>query len=123
MRLSICEFTTLGATFEGRQTLVDRGLEVAFLRIGEVELELLQAIRPGTAIEKFLATRGEGLHHLALTVGDVGGALERLSSLGLRLIDEQPRSGAHGAVAFLHPSATHGVLIELCAADARPGRP
>jgi methylmalonyl-CoA epimerase len=107
----------LGASFEGRQTLEDRGLDVAFVRLGSVEFELLEARRPGTAIEKFLATRGPGLHHLALTVGDVAAALVRLRTAGLRLIDDEPRPGAHGDVAFVHPSSTHGVLIELCASE------
>ncbi len=111
----------LGATLERRIVLEDRGLEVALLRLGSIELELLEARRPGTAIEKFLATRGEGLHHLALTVGNVGDALARLRAAGVRLLDEEPRPGAQGPVAFVHPSAARGVLIELCGTEDAEG--
>ncbi len=106
----------LGGRLEERRVIEDRGLEVAFVRIGDVQIELLQAIRPGTAIEKFLETRGPGIHHIALAVDDVSGALERAAAAGLRLIDSEPKPGAHGEVAFLHPSAMHGVLVEFCGA-------
>lgn len=104
----------LGGRLVERRVLEDRGLEVAFVKVGDVEVELLQAIRPGTAIEKFLATRGPGIHHIAFEVDDVSASLDRMRDAGVRLIDETPKPGAHGEVAFLHPSSLHGVLVEFC---------
>ena len=104
----------LGGRLVERRVLEDRGLEVAFVQVGDVEVELLQAIRPGTAIEKFLATRGPGIHHIAFEVDDVRASLDRMRDAGVRLIDETPKPGAHGEVAFLHPSSLHGVLVEFC---------
>ncbi len=104
----------LGATPGERGVLEDRGLEVCFVHIGTTQIELLAPTRAGTAIEKFLATRGQGLHHLAFDVPDVTNGLTRLRDCGIRLIDEAPRPGFHGDVAFLHPASTQGVLFELC---------
>lgn len=105
---------TLGARLVIRRTLEDRGLDVCFVAIGDTQLELMAPSRPGTAIDKFLATRGQGVHHLAFDVPDVRRGLERLRDCGIRLIDEAPRPGFHGEVAFAHPSSTEGVLFELC---------
>ena len=81
---------------------------------GKVTLELLEATTPESVVAKYVAKRGPGLHHLAFRVDDVAAALERLKQQGVRLIDEVPRAGAEGAlVAFVHPSATGGVLVEL----------
>lgn len=106
--------TLLGGRLVERKILEDRGLEVAFIHVGDVEVELLQAIRPGTAIEKFLNTRGPGIHHIAFAVDSVSASLDRMRAAGVRLIDETPKPGAHGEVAFLHPSSMHGVLVEFC---------
>ena len=85
-----------------------------FLPAGECLLELLEATAPASPIAKFLARRGPGLHHVALAVDDIHGALAELKAAGVRLIDDSPRPGAEGAlVAFLHPSAAEGVLVEL----------
>ncbi len=105
---------TLGARFVLRKTLEDRGLDVCFVAIGATQLELMAPTRPGTAIEKFLATRGQGVHHLAFDVPDVQSGLDRLRDCGIRLIDTAPRPGFHGEVAFAHPASTEGVLFELC---------
>jgi methylmalonyl-CoA/ethylmalonyl-CoA epimerase len=79
-----------------------------------VRLELLEATSDDSPIAKYLAKRGPGVHHITLRVDDIVGALARLKSRGVRLVDEAPRSGAHGSlVAFIHPSSAHGVLVEL----------
>jgi methylmalonyl-CoA/ethylmalonyl-CoA epimerase len=84
------------------------------LPIGESRIELLEATSEDTPVGKFLAKRGPGIHHLCVEVGDIDAKLGELKARGVRLIDEQPRIGAGGAlVAFIHPSATGGVLIEL----------
>ena len=81
---------------------------------GSSALELLEATAPDSAIAKYVAKRGPGLHHITLRVDDIGAALDRLKERGVRLIDESPRPGAHGSlVAFIHPSSAHGVLVEL----------
>jgi methylmalonyl-CoA epimerase len=75
---------------------------------------LLEALAPDSAIAKYVTKRGAGLHHIAFAVSDIHAALAELKARGVRLIDEQPRPGAEGAlVAFIHPSAAHGVLVEL----------
>ncbi len=103
-----------GATVEHRETLVDQGVEVVSLRVGDGRVELLSSLGPETPVGKFLLGRGPGMHHVAFAVDDVGDALERLSADGADLIDVRPRRGAFGLeVAFLHPDATGGVLAEL----------
>jgi methylmalonyl-CoA/ethylmalonyl-CoA epimerase len=81
---------------------------------GGVTLELLEATADDSPIAKYIARRGPGIHHIALRVPDIVAALAQMKERGVRLIDETPRIGAHGAlVAFIHPSSTHGVLVEL----------
>ncbi len=90
------------------------GARIAGLAAGESLVELLQPEQSDSPIGKFLAKRGPGIHHICFAVDDLDGTLERCRAAGLRLIDQQPRIGAEGKrIAFLHPSATHGVLIEL----------
>src|SRR5207237_5597181 len=85
-----------------------------FIPAGESAIELLEATSDDSPIAKYIAKRGPGLHHITLGVDDIGAALAQLKARGVRLIDEHPRPGAHGSrVAFIHPSSTHGVLIEL----------
>ncbi|HVR60889.1 MAG TPA: methylmalonyl-CoA epimerase [Polyangia bacterium] len=100
-----------------REHVAAQMTDVAFLHAGgDAALELI-APAGNAALEKFLARRGPGLHHICFEVDDLPGALAQLKAAGVRLIDEQPRLGARGhLVAFLHPSATGGVLFELCAA-------
>jgi methylmalonyl-CoA epimerase len=91
----------------------EQAVRIALLPVGESEIELAEPLTTDSGIAKFLEKRGEGLHHICLEVDDIEAALHDLAAKGIRLIDEQPRQGAHGRVAFLHPKSTHGVLIEL----------
>lgn len=106
----------LGATVRSRETLEDRGLHVVFLDCAGIPIELIQPIDPESptnTVAKFLKTRGPGLHHLAWFVDSAQNALEHAKQAGARLVDEKPRQGAdHCLVAFLHPSAASGVLVE-----------
>ena len=90
------------------------GAHIAGLAAGDTLVELLEAEHPDTPIGKFVAKRGPGIHHICFAVDDLDGTLARCRDAGLRLIDEMPRLGAEGKrIAFLHPSATAGVLVEL----------
>ena len=91
----------------------DQKVEVAFLPIGESNIELVQPTSDDTGIAKYLEKRGEGIHHICIEVDDIEAALARLKAHEVQLIDEAPRQGAHGRVAFIHPKGAHGVLIEL----------
>ena len=104
----------LGLELKGVETVDDQGVRVAMLPIGESRIELLEASGEDTPVGKFLAKRGPGIHHLCVEVDDINAKLGELKARGARLIDERPRIGAGGAlVAFVHPSSTGGVLIEL----------
>ncbi|MBA3296877.1 MAG: methylmalonyl-CoA epimerase [Acidobacteria bacterium] len=104
----------LGLELEPPEEVPSQRVRAHFLQTGDVTLELLEATADESPIARFVAKRGPGLHHIALRVEDIVAALADLKSRGVRLIDETPRTGAHGAlVAFLHPSSTHGVLVEL----------
>ena len=104
----------LGLDVEGMDTVDSEGVRVAFLPAGESRIELIEATGPDSPIAKFIDKRGEGLQQLALAVDDVEAVLERIRGLGLQMLDESARRGAHGTkVAFLHPKATGGVLVEL----------
>ncbi len=97
-----------------RETVEDQGVEAVLLDVGSTHVELLRPLGPETAVGKFLARRGPGLHHVAYRVEEIEPALAKLRAEGVRLIDEQPRIGIRQSrVAFLHPSATGGVLTEL----------
>lgn len=103
-----------GAEVAGRETLDERGVEAASLRIGTGHVELLAALGPETPVGRFLAKRGPGMHHIAYEVDDLTAELARLQSEGVRLIDEAPRRGLFGTeVAFVHLESVHGVLSEL----------
>jgi methylmalonyl-CoA/ethylmalonyl-CoA epimerase len=91
----------------------DQGVRVAFLPVGESNVELVQPTADDTGIARFLEKRGEGIHHLCLEVEDIEAALARLKEQGVPLIDRVPRQGVHGRVAFIHPKGMHGVLVEL----------
>lgn len=107
--------SALGAERAGEELLDDGGLRVVFVRLGPVTLELLEPRRADHTVAKFLDTRGPGLHHVSLEVDDLRAAIARCDAAGVRLIDAQPRPGAHGTqVAFLHPKSLGGVLVELC---------
>jgi methylmalonyl-CoA/ethylmalonyl-CoA epimerase len=106
----------------GEEELLDGGaLRVVFVRLGPVTFELLEPRSPEHTVARFLEKRGEGLHHVSLEVGDLEQALAGARASGVKLIDETPRSGAHGTrVAFLHPKSLGGVLLELCQARRSP---
>jgi len=107
--------STLGAIFEGIEEVVDQKVRVAFFRINDVRLELLEPTDSTSTIAAFLEKRGEGLHHLAFTVADIQERIAELKASGLQMIDERPRRGAHHMqIAFIHPKSTCGVLTELC---------
>ena len=103
-----------GMAEQHRETVEQQGVEAVLLEIGEGHVELLRPLGPDTAVGKFLASRGPGLHHVAYQTEDIDAALEQVRAAGLELIDEEPRIGIRGSrVAFLHPKATAGVLTEL----------
>jgi methylmalonyl-CoA/ethylmalonyl-CoA epimerase len=90
-------------------------MKIGFIPVGESSIELLQDVSGSSAIKKFLEKNGEGIHHIAFEVDDIYQAVEELKARGVRLIDETPRQGAHGmTIAFMHPKASHGILMELC---------
>ncbi len=112
-------FRRLGLEVGGIEEVADQKTRVAFIQLGEVRIELVEPMEEDSPVGRFLAKKGEGIHHIALGTDDVAGELSRLKEAGVRLIDESPRPGAHGArIAFLHPKSAHGVLLELC---ERPG--
>ena len=97
-----------------REVVEEQGVEAVLLEIGEGHVELLKPLGPDTGVGKFLASRGPGLHHVAYQTSDIEAALAQVKAAGLQLIDEAPRTGIRGSrVAFLHPKATGGVLIEI----------
>lgn len=105
-----------GMKLEGTHILRERGVKVAFFSIcGGTRVELLQPIDSESTIAKFLASHGEGIHHMALKVKDIEAMLSTFKQNGLTLIDEKPKAGAEGKkIAFIHPKSTKGVLLELC---------
>jgi methylmalonyl-CoA/ethylmalonyl-CoA epimerase len=104
----------LGMPVQHRETVEEQGVEAVLLGVGESHVELLRPLGPDTAVGKFLARSGPGLHHVAYGTDDIQSALDAMRGAGLQLIDEQPRIGIRGSrVAFLHPKSTGGVLTEL----------
>ncbi len=104
----------LGLKFEGIETVPDGMSRVAFLKCGEVAIELLEPTRPDTPIGKFLEKRGEGIHHICLRVDNIEEARQKMAEGGLQLLDKEPRPGAHNTlVSFFHPKSTRGVLLEI----------
>jgi methylmalonyl-CoA/ethylmalonyl-CoA epimerase len=104
----------LGHAPESKETVADQKVRVAVFRLGNGRLELLEGTSAESPITRFLAKRGQGIHHMTLTVPDLCETLRRLESDGIRLIDREPRRGAgNELIAFLHPASTAGVLIEL----------
>ena len=105
----------LGLEYGGSEEVPEQKVKVAFLTIGESSIELLEPTSDDSPIAKFLEKRGGGIHHIAMQVDDIEAALARHHEAGARLIDETPRIGAHGMkIAFVHPKASGGVLLELC---------
>lgn len=106
--------STLAMPMAHREVVEEQGVEAVLLDIGDSHVELLAPLAPDTAVGKFLARRGPGLHHVAYRVESVAETLDVLRAAGLRLIDERPRVGIRGSqVAFVHPASTGGVLTEI----------
>ncbi len=107
--------TTLGIELHGVEEVAGQKVRTAFLPVDDTEIELLEPTSPESSVAKFIEKRGAGLHHIAIRVDDIETALAELKARGVQLIDEVPRKGAGGTrIAFVHPRATHGVLLELC---------
>jgi len=106
----------LGLRCEHREEIPSQKVRTAIFDVGGVHLELLEPTSPDSPIARFLAERGEGIHHIAFRTDNIAGQLTQAAGAGLRLINEKPFEGADGTlVAFLHPKSTHGVLTEFCA--------
>lgn len=114
--------TQLGIEPSGSEDLPSEGVRVAFLPVGDTELELLEPLGPDTNLAKSVEKRGPGLHHICFEVDDVAGELARLARDGVELIDATPRQGAGAKVGFVHPRASGGVLIELSEREGCGGR-
>ncbi|WP_456330038.1 methylmalonyl-CoA epimerase [Archaeoglobus sp.] len=107
-------YEALGFEVEEIEEVAEQKVKVAMLPVGESRIELLEATSEDSAIAKFISSRGEGIHHIAINVENIEEALKKAKEAGLRLIDEKPRIGAGGKkVAFVHPKSTHGVLLEF----------
>jgi methylmalonyl-CoA/ethylmalonyl-CoA epimerase len=105
----------LGLECYAIEEVADQKVRTAFFKVGETKIELLESTDPEGPIGKFIEKKGPGVHHLAFAMDQVGEALKQAADLGVRLIDEQPRSGAEGLkIGFLHPKSTQGVLTEFC---------
>jgi methylmalonyl-CoA/ethylmalonyl-CoA epimerase len=108
-------YENLGLSVVGEETVPGEHVRLAMVPVGESRIELLEATSPESAIARFIAKRGEGLHHIALRVNDLAATVERLKESGTRLISEDIKVGAGGHLyVFVHPSSTGGVLLELC---------
>jgi methylmalonyl-CoA/ethylmalonyl-CoA epimerase len=104
----------LGMPLVHRETVTEQGVDAVLLDVGDGHIELLAPLSPETPVGKFLARKGPGVHHVAYRVSDVEQTLQALAGAGMRLIDEQPRTGIRGSrVAFVHPASTGGVLTEI----------
>lgn len=104
-----------GIRAEHVEEVADQKVRTAFYPVGESTLEYLESTDPEGPIGKFLEKRGPGIHHLAFEVDDVDAAVQELLAKGVRMVDKEPRKGAHGnRIAFIHPAETGGVLVEIC---------
>ena len=103
-------FDVPGAKIE---LLEDQGVRATLIEVGQTRLELLEPTSPESGVGRFIERRGEGLHHLAFNVTDISGKLQTLQTLGVDLIDQTPREGLSGTIAFLHPRSVFGILTEL----------
>ena len=110
----------LGLPVELVLPIASDGVTIAFLPVGESKIELVMPTDPGTGVARFLATKGEGFHHVCREVPDLAATLADLGARGAELIDRAPRRGAEGPVAFLHPRTGRGVMVELIEAPGGP---
>lgn len=107
--------TLLGSACYKLEEVVSEGVKTAFFQIGESKIELLEATNTESPIAKFLAKKGQGIHHIAFDVTDIHAEIERLTAEGFELIHKTPKDGADNKlIAFLHPKSTDGILVELC---------
>ena len=111
---------TLGLQLETVMDLPTDRVRIAFLGVGESRIELVEPTDDTTGVARFLASKGEGFHHVCFEVPDLADTLRGLAAAGIELIDTTPRRGAEGPVAFLHPRSGHGVLVELIEAPGGP---
>jgi methylmalonyl-CoA epimerase len=110
----------LGLELETVTDIPDDGVRIAFLAVGESKIELVEPTDETTGVARFLASKGEGFHHVCFEVANLAETLLKLEISGLELIDSAPRRGAEGPVAFIHPRACHGVLVELIEGPGGP---
>lgn len=109
---------SLGLLVDRMEEVESEGVKVAFLKVGETRIELLEPLHAESPIKSFIDKKGEGVHHIALEVDDINNRLSQLKENGIQLINEQAKLGAHNSqIAFIHPKAAHGVLFELCQQD------
>lgn len=111
---------TLGLPLELVLPVPSDQVRIGFLTVGESRIELVEPTSDDTGVARFLASRGEGFHHVCFEVPDLAAALDSLATAGAELIDRVPRAGADGPVAFIHPRSAHGVLVELVEAEGGP---
>ncbi|MBU7016897.1 MAG: methylmalonyl-CoA epimerase [Theionarchaea archaeon] len=97
---------------EEYKDIPDQKVKIAFIPVGDTKIELLEPLGEG-AVSRFLEKKGEGIHHIAIEVDDIGAVLSQMKKEGVTLIDETPRQGAEGKIAFVHPKSTGGILLEL----------
>jgi len=107
--------STFGLKCYAIEEVTEQKVKTAFFKVGQTKIELLESTDPEGPVGKFLASKGEGVHHVAFAANGLSDALIELEEKGVRLIDKTPRKGAEGLnIAFLHPKSTFGVLTELC---------
>jgi methylmalonyl-CoA epimerase len=111
---------TLGMPLELVLPVPSDQVRIGFLTVGESRIELVEPTSDDTGVARFLASRGEGFHHVCFEVPDVAATLDELAAEGIELIDRTPRAGADGPVGFIHPRSAHGVLVELVEAAGGP---
>jgi len=101
------------------ELMEDQGVRACLIEVGQTRLELLEPTGPESGVGRFIERRGEGLHHLAFNVTDISGKLQTLQTLGVDLIDQAPREGLSGTIAFVHPRSVFGILTELVESDPK----
>jgi methylmalonyl-CoA/ethylmalonyl-CoA epimerase len=111
---------TLGLVLDAVMDIPGDRVRIAFLDVGQSKVELVEPTDDSTGVARFLASKGEGFHHVCYEVADLAETLDRLAGEGIELIDTAPRRGAEGPVAFIHPRSGHGVLVELIEAPGGP---
>lgn len=112
---AVSNFESLfGLTPSKIEEIPDQGVKAALIHIGDTEIEFIQPVKADTGVAKFLETKGEGIHHIAIEVDDTDAELNSLGEKGAKLIDKQGRKGLAGKIGFIHPKSVNGTLMELC---------